>query len=165
MQLAVTWNLWNNTVCHTIPHNCSSTLNKHFWINSLTWLHKKPAAMMRGTKSFAPLGAKELDCTTRWDLSTALEHHNDALWEHLLPCLFSGCWSLLKRETRAWMMAISTHTASIYLTACTTRSPCAGFTCFSQSGVRETKGVCSLAGQQTKLSIAAQGDPQDPDMR
>lgn len=55
---------------------------------------------MCGTKCFAPLGTKELDCITSWDPGPALEHNNDALWEHVLPCLFRGSWSLLKRKGR-----------------------------------------------------------------
>lgn len=100
------------------------------------------------------LGAKELGCTTSWDLSTALEYDRDALWEHLLPCLFRCSWSLLKREAGPWMMTDHTHTVSIFLTALPNRSTRAGFTCFGQSRVMETKGWCSLPGQQIKVSVA-----------
>lgn len=101
-----------------IPHHYFSVLNKHFWINSLRWPYKKPMAMKCGAKCFAPLGAKELDCITGWDLSTALEHDN-ALWEHLLPCLFRGSWSVLKRKGRQeheWWLTV--HTLFLHLPHC-----------------------------------------------
>lgn len=99
-RLAVTRNLWNSTGCPTIPHDYFSTLYRPFWINLPRWPYKKPTTVMCSTKCFAPLGAKALDCITSWDVSTTLEYDNDALWEHLLPCLFRGSWSLLKRKGR-----------------------------------------------------------------
>lgn len=55
------------------------------------------------------------------------------------------------------------YTVSIYLTALCNRSTLAGFIHFSQARVVETKVVCSLPGQQSKLAIAIHGDPQGPD--
>lgn len=45
---------------------------------------------MGATKYFGPLGAKELDCITSWDISIALEIITESLWEHFSPPLFGG---------------------------------------------------------------------------
>lgn len=55
------------------------------------------------------------------------------------------------------------YTVSIYLTALCNRSTLAGFTHFSQASVVETKVLCSLPGQQSKLAIAIHGYLQGPD--
>lgn len=131
-----------------IPHHYFSILDKHFWMRWPWDDHptKKPMAMTCGVKCFAPLGAKELDWITRWGLSTVLEHENNAL--------FRGSWSLLKRKERQeheWWLTV--HTLFLHWPHCSLQqehTKHAGFACFGQPRVRETEGLCSLPGQQTK---------------